>query len=680
VDDERTREVLLEEMHRLRARNAELEATAAQTERLAQEHSAQRDLARRYLDIAGVVIVALDRSGTIIEINRKGYEVLGYGNEELIGRDWFDVCLPEAVRDPVRAAFHDLMEGRLDLVETYENSIQARDGSQRLIAWHNTLLRDRDGDIIGSLSSGEDITERKAVEQALRRSEERYRVVFDSAPAGIGIADRKGRIIAANRAMMALTGYGEDEYPGLNVTETYADPAERDRVVEALATEGRVRDWEVVFRRKSGEQFHARINVDRIALGDGPMHLCTMTDISAQVQADTEREAMQAQLIHAQRMEAVGTLAGGIAHDFNNLLTAIQGYAELATHHVGMGGPCAGFLDHIQDATGRASSLTRQLLLFSRRQPLAMAPLALGDLLVDMVVLLERLIGEDVVIETAVDPELWPVVADRGSIEQVLMNLVVNARDAMPDGGHVYVEGRNVVLEEEDCRGAADARPGSYVRLRVRDTGAGMDEQTRQQIFEPFFTTKAPGKGTGLGLSVVYGIVARHDGWITVVSTAGAGTTFDLYLEANEVAPLETSLEPTSLSGYKGVGQRILLVEDESVVRQFASMALREYGYEVIEAGSVAEAATAYAQQGPFDLVLSDVVLPDESGLDLVEHILSQQPDLPALLTSGYTDDRSRWSAIRDRGLPYLPKPYGLEDLLRAVRKVLREAGGATTA
>jgi len=392
-----------------------------------------------------------------------------------------------------------------------------------------------------------------------------------------------------------------------------------------------------------------------------------------------EREEIQAQLIHAQRMEAVGTLAGGIAHDFNNLLTAIQGYADLASYHIEDGGPCSGFLERIRDATGRAASLTRQLLLFSRRQPLAMAPLALGDLLTDLVTLLQRLIGEDVIVETDIDPELWPVVADRGSIEQVVMNLVVNARDAMPGGGRVTIATHNVVLGEDDCGSGSEARPGSYVRLRVRDNGSGMDEETRRHVFEPFFTTKPPGKGTGLGLSVVYGIAARHEGWITVDSEPGAGTTFELYLQARDEVPMETSLEPTSLSGYHGEGQRILLVEDEGVVRQFASMALHEYSYEVVEAGSAAEAATAHHDRGPFDLVLCDVVLPDESGLDLVEHLLALDPDLKVLLTSGYTDDRSQWSTIRDKGLPYLPKPYGLENLLRAVRRALRGLPATTT-
>ncbi len=677
--DDGDREALQRELDRLRARNAELEATAAETERLVWEASAQRDRARRYLDIAGVMIVALGPDGSILEINRRGCEVLGWDKAEIVGRSWFETCIPEPVRDSVRQVFDDLVAGHIQLVENYENSVVTRTGATRLIDWHNSLLRDRDGTVIGTLSSGEDITERRRVEQALRRSEERYRMVFDSAPAGIGITDRDGRILAANRAMLRMTGYGSSDYLGLHVAETYADPADRDRLVEALVDEGRVRDREVAFRRRDGTVFHALVNVDRIALDGGSMHLCTMTDITAEKQSEAEREEMQAQLIHAQRMEAVGTLAGGIAHDFNNLLTAIQGYADMAEGHVAGHVPCSGFLEKIQEATGRAANLTRQLLLFSRRQPLEIKPLALGGLLTDLMALLRRLIGEDIEIETRIEPELHSVVADRGSVEQVVMNLVVNARDAMPEGGRIELDASNVELDDAAAAAMPGARAGSFVRLRVRDDGNGMDEETRRRVFEPFFTTKPPGKGTGLGLSVVWGIAARHEGWITVESAPGLGTTFELFLEAHDAEPLETSLEPSPLTGYRGDGERILLVEDEAVVREFASMALREYGYEVEVAASAAEAVSVFHRAGPFDLVLSDVVLPDQSGLDLVEHLLTQHPELPALLTSGYTDDRSRFGVIADRGLPYLPKPYRLEVLLRAVRKALRGGSGATT-
>ncbi len=388
--------------------------------------------------------------------------------------------------------------------------------------------------------------------------------------------------------------------------------------------------------------------------------------------AEEERERMQAQLLQAQKMEAIGTLAGGVAHDFNNLLTAIRGYIDLVMMKVDDTEVPYRYLTQVRSASARAADLTRQLLLFSRKQPMEFVHLDINSIIVDLLRLLDRLIGEDITIDTELAEDVWMVWADKGSIEQVLMNLAGNARDAMPEGGTLTIRTENVLLEEETVKGILDARPGRFVRLSVEDTGTGMDEETMQHIFEPFFTTKEAGRGTGLGLSVVYGIVRQHGGWINVASETGRGAVFSIYLPASPVKPEEEDTRAVSLKLLRGSGERILLVEDEEGVRGFASEVLRGHGYSVAEAASVKDALDVFEREGgDFHMVVSDVVLPDRSGLHLVDRLLSRKPGLRVLLSSGYTDQKLQWPLIQARNYRFLQKPYTVADLLQAVREVL---------
>ncbi|NOZ24833.1 MAG: GAF domain-containing protein [Nitrospirae bacterium] len=393
-------------------------------------------------------------------------------------------------------------------------------------------------------------------------------------------------------------------------------------------------------------------------------------------QAEEERERMQAQLLQAQKMEAIGTLAGGVAHDFNNLLTAIRGYIDLVMMKVKDSDVPYRYLKQVRSASARAADLTRQLLLFSRKQPMEFVHLDVNSIIVDLLKLLNRLIGEDIVIDTDLTPDVWTVWADKGSIEQVLMNLAGNARDAMPDGGTLTIRTENVLLEEGSSKAILDARPGRFVCLTVEDTGAGMDEETIQHIFEPFFTTKEAGRGTGLGLSVVYGIVKQHGGWINVSSESGRGSVFRIYLPASPVKLEGEERKSVALDNLRGGGERILLVEDEDGVRGFASEVLRGYGYSVAEAANVKEAMEVFEREdGRFHLVVSDVVLPDRSGLHLADQLLSRKPALRILLSSGYTDQKLQWPLIQERNFRFLQKPYTLADLLQAVKEVLEKDG-----
>ena len=387
-----------------------------------------------------------------------------------------------------------------------------------------------------------------------------------------------------------------------------------------------------------------------------------------------ELRETQDQLLQAQKIEAVGRLAGGVAHDFNNLLTAITGYTDLLLSRTDLGEGVSADLSNIRKAADQAAALTRQLLAFSRRQPLEKKTHDINRVMADMEAMVRRLIGEDIELETELAEGPVCASADAGQIEQVVLNLAVNARDAMPDGGRLRIATDVVTLDEESTRAVHDARPGRFVRVSVEDNGCGIPGNVIDQIFEPFFSTKGPGKGTGLGLSVVYGIVRQHEGWINVYSEQDQGTVFRIYIPADGETAVEEKCEKVHYDELKGGGQRILLVEDEAVVREFASRALRQSGYTVFEAKAADEALELFEKErGRFELIFSDVVLPDKSGLRLVDDLLERAPDLRILLSSGYTDQKSQWPAIQEKGFRFLQKPYTLPDLLSTIREMIRD-------
>ncbi|MFH1864358.1 MAG: PAS domain S-box protein [Candidatus Eisenbacteria bacterium] len=377
-------------------------------------------------------------------------------------------------------------------------------------------------------------------------------------------------------------------------------------------------------------------------------------------------------LLRAQMMEAVGNLAGGVAHDFNNLLTAITGYAELALEGIDKDNPAHSDINQIRKAAAQAASLTSQLLAFSRQTPLVPKVISVNEVVTNLDKMMRRLVGENIALTADLDPELDRIKADATQIQQVVMNLIINGRDAMPEGGALSIETRNVTLDDEACESITDSLPGEYVRLSVKDTGTGIDPEVADRIFEPFFTTKELGKGTGLGLSVVYGVVSQHGGWINIDTKLGEGTVFTVYLPATSDAITEQAGTDSAIVATAGHGEKILVVEDEDSVRDFALRALRESGYTVYAASDAEEAMALFGEaEGGVDLVFSDVVLPTKSGLELVEEMLGRKPDVRVLLASGYTDTKSQWEAIRDRGFGFLQKPYGIRDLLRTIRETM---------
>ena len=403
-------------------------------------------------------------------------------------------------------------------------------------------------------------------------------------------------------------------------------------------------------------------------LAFGIMVLRTRT---AHKRAESENERIQAQLIQARKMEAIGILAGGIAHDFNNLLTAILGCADMAMMDMDENNSAYGDLKEIQASAEHAAELTRQLLLFSRKQPMRFLPIDLNKIIQNLIKMLHRLIGEDIRVKTDLDESLWKVRADQGTIEQVIMNLALNARDAMPNGGELVIKTKNVVLDEKQCEDISEAQPGKWVRISVSDTGAGIGRKIIRHIFEPFFSTKDVGEGTGLGLSVVYGIVKQHEGWMHVTSQSGRGSVFQVYLPESLMKyeeKIDKNLPPEKV---QEEGKRVLVVEDEEKVRKFTTTGLDRSGFTVFAAADAEEAAQIFKREkGDFNVVLCDVVLPGKNGLELIDEFLSFRPQLGILMSSGYTGQKSQRSVIRERGFRFLEKPYSLNDLLRVIREI----------
>jgi len=387
---------------------------------------------------------------------------------------------------------------------------------------------------------------------------------------------------------------------------------------------------------------------------------------------ETEKHHIQDQLYQAQKMDAIGVLTGGIAHDFNNLMTAILGFTDVLMMKIPAESPLFPALKQIRIASGSASDLTRQMLFFSRKQPMEFTSLNVNKLVEQLLKLLYRIIGEDISITMNLNREIWQINADRGTLEQVLMNLAINAREAMQEGGKLTISTANITLNNTYAKNHPEARPGKFVRLSVSDTGTGMDPETLNHIFEPFYSTKGPANRNGLGLSVVYGVIKEHKGWIQVDSIPAEGTAFHIYLPV-ESTKREKPVKDTLISAnHNGSGKRILLVEDAEGVREFASFALKENGYIIDAAATASEALSLFEKEkGAYDLAISDIILPDENGIKLINHLHEMKPGLPVLFCSGYTDQKLNWETIRERNYKFLQKPYSYSDLLRAVQSAI---------
>ena len=509
--------------------------------------------------------------------------------------------------------------------------------------------------------------ERKRAEQELVAREERFRALVEHSADAIALLDRAGTLIYASHSTERVLGHRADEVLGrsaLDLIHPEDVAAVSGRLLELQDHPGALVVMEARYRHKDGSWRYGECSVSN-RLADPSVRALVLN-----YREITERRRLEAQLRQAQKMEAVGRLAGGVAHDFNNVLTAIFGYADLINEELPEGHHARQDLGEIRKAAQRASTLTRQLLAFSRQQVLQPVVLSLNDLVQDIENMLVRLIGEDVQLRLGLSPHAGNVRADAGQIQQVLMNLVVNARDAMPAGGKLLIETAGTELTEQYAESHQPVLPGAYVMLAVSDTGVGMDAETKARIFEPFFTTKEKGRGTGLGLSTVYGIVKQSGGYVWVYSEPGRGTTFKLYFPRVD-APAETPA-PTREAATLAGTETILLAEDDDMLRPLAKGLLEKLGYTVLDAENAERAlGAAGAHAGPIQLLVADVVMPGASGRELARRLAQSRPDTRVLYVSGYTDDAIVHHGMLEPGLNFLQKPFTPAALARKVREVL---------
>jgi two-component system cell cycle sensor histidine kinase/response regulator CckA len=506
---------------------------------------------------------------------------------------------------------------------------------------------------------------------AARAAERRYEALFQGAPVGLGRSQLDGRMLAANAAAARIWGYPDvATFLGVNGRELYADSADRVRLLAAIEAGEGVEDVELQGRRGDGTLIWVSVGVrvERDAGGQVLHYEWSVADI-------TERKRLESELRQAQKLEAIGQLAGGIAHDFNNLLTVITGRSHLALGQLPADHAVRRHIDLIQTTAERAAALTRQLLAFSRKQILEPKVLDVNAIVAGLAPMLSRLIGENLELVAVPAPDLGRVKADPSQLEQVIVNLAVNARDAMPQGGTLSIETGNVELDEGYASRHPGASAGRFVRLAIRDTGHGMDATVKARIFEPFFTTKEPGKGTGLGLATVFGIVKQSGGSIGVESEPGQGTTFTVYLPRVD-AEVDRMATATAAPTLARGSETILLVEDEDEVRALARETLEGHGYTVIQAAAPAEALRlAGLHAGPMHLLVTDVVMPQLSGRGLADQLTPDRSDLRVLYMSGYTDDAMVRHGVLEEGTAFLPKPFTPHALLSKVREVLDKKG-----
>ncbi len=610
-----------------------------------------------------VALIAPD--GTLLFASHSIERLLGFAPVELVGHPGFERVHPDDA-PRLHAALRDTLASP-GTPASLELRWRHKDGSWRHI---DAVAVDRLAEpAVGAIVVNfRDVSERRKAEAALRESEERYRTLVEGVRDIIFALSPEGTIASLNPAFETITGLRREEWVG-QPFERLVHPEDLPLALELL---GRVVRGEL----RPASQFRVRTAKGDYRVGEfsatPQLHEGRLVGILGIGRDVTERVQLEQQLRQAQKMEAVGRLAGGIAHDFNNILTAITGYADLLLEDLGATDPRRQDADEIHKAADRAAGLTRQLLAFSRQQVLQPTVLEVNKLVSDLEKMLRRLLGEDVELGTRLAPTTGRVKADPGQLEQVIMNLAVNARDAMPNGGKLTLETGNVDLDGAYAADHYPARAGPFVMLAVSDTGIGMSEETQVHMFEPFFTTKEKGKGTGLGLATVYGIIKQSGGFIWVYSEVGHGTTFKLYLpRVEELA--ERASQPAQAPARAARGtETVLVVEDEAPVRSVARQVLERHGYTVLEAPSAEAALDIVARySGTIHLLLTDVVMPGLNGRELANRLAGLRPDAKVIFMSGYTDDAVTRHGVLEPGSAYVQKPFTPDAIARKVREVL---------
>jgi PAS domain S-box-containing protein len=566
-----------------------------------------------------------------------------------------------------------------ELIQQIAERKRAEQALQQARAELERLVEERTAELSLAVANlKEEVAERQRVEEALRESEEQYRDLYENAPLAYFSVGADQVIKKANRRAVELLNHAMGDLIGRDILEFYAatpNGKEKARqVFERLLAGEHIRDEELEMSKADGHLVWVSLTVRPIRDAGGEIveSRSMIVDITERKQAEEALHRSEEQLRQIQKLESIGQLAGGVAHDFNNLLTAIMGQSGMALRALPPNDPVRSNIQEIRKAADHAANLTRQLLAFARKQVIEVKTLNLNDLVLNVDKLLRRLIGEDIELVTLPASDLGQVKADPGQLEQVLVNLAVNARDAMPKGGKLTIETANVTLSQAYARQHAEVTPGEYVMLAVSDTGIGMTEEVKAHIFEPFFTTKEMGKGTGLGLATCFGIVKQIGGHIWVYSEPDQGTTFKIYLPRVEAAA-DLSAKPEEVDDLPRGTETVLLVEDEPAVRVVAVQTLQEQGYTVLEAANGDEALRVAQERAEeaIHLLLTDVVMPRMSGKELASQLKTIRPGLKVLFISGYTDNAIIHNGVLEPGIAFLQKPFTPEVLARKVREVL---------
>jgi len=624
---------------------------------------------RELVDKANDIIYLADVNGHFLLFNAVGLKITGYSQEEIVHKHYLDLIHGD-YKEQV-AKFYGLQFVKRIPDTYYEVPIITHEGKTVWIGQNVQLVMEGDT-VVGFQAICRDVTDRKRAEEELRESEERYRAIFNNAAIGINLSDRDTRFLQVNSRSASMLGYTQEELKALTVLDiTHPDHRELSMANLSDLIDGKVGSYRVQKRyvRKDGQEVWADVHVSAIhnQSGEFVASLAVVEDITDRKRAEQERERMRAQLLQAQKMEAIGTLTGGMAHEFNNLLTIVSGYAELLLAEKNESDPEHSDLQRIVHASQRGAELVRSLLAFSRKSEMNITPVNINREVEQVKKLLDRTLPKMIEIELNLSDGLKTVEADAGQIRQLLMNMALNARDAMPDGGKLSIGTNN--FGEEDLSAPSGAKPGDYVLLTVSDTGIGMDGETVDRIFEPFYTTKGLAYQTGLGLAVVHGIIEQHGGYIRCDTKPKHGTTFQIYLPtAQPRKAIAVSVKAQPLGGT----ETILIVDDEEYVRDLASRFLERAGYRVITAEDSLTALGLYDnERSDISLVILDLIMPKMGGKQFLEELLKIDPKLKVLIASGYSDTYDREELVRAGARGFVGKPFHMTELLQALRDVL---------
>lgn len=624
-----------------------------------------RTLLRTIIETEPECVKLLNADGTLILMNRAGLDMIQVVSlDQVKGQSVYPLVLPE-YREAFQKLTEEVFQGKAGNL-TFE--MMGLKGRRLWLDTRAVPLRNDKDEIIALLAITRDLTESKKTEEVLKKERDFTAAVLDTVDSIVLVLDREGKIVRFNRTCERVSGYTFEEVREKYVWDFLIPPEQVEGVKNVFRnlTSGMFPNkYENYWVAKDGRRKLIAWSNTAIVGEDGSVEYVIPTGIDI-----SEHKRLEDQLRQSQKMESIGTLAGGISHDFNNILTAIIGYANLLQLKMKKDDPLRHNVEQILASATRAATLTQGLLTYSRKQVLNPQPMNLNEIIRKVERLLARLIGEDIELKLILTEKDATILADAGQIEQVLMNLATNSRDAMPDGGYLFIETETVELDETSAKARDFDKPGTYAVISMTDSGVGMDEKTRERIFEPFFTTKEVGKGTGLGLAMVYGIVKQHNGAVEVESEVGKGSTFKIYLPVHQTAA--QPMPAIELPPIKGGSETILLAEDDEVVRDLAASMLEQFGYTVVQAVDGEDAVNKFMMnRDEVRLLLLDVIMPKKNGREVFEKIRIFAPDIKALFLSGYAADVMSQKGLLDIGRNFILKPVQINDLPRKVRTVL---------